>query len=267
MGDAANKWANCLAQWSIPDHITAAAPRSPWGFPVEVFAARAEEALRQPDTPTSERARAALSDWQRPTLLDVGCGAGYASLPLVPPAAQLTGVDSSADMLTAFSKMGRERGAEVRTVEGRWPDVRPEVAPHDVVVCSDVVYGVPEIEEFVLALTATAKALVVLELPVEHPLAWMSPLWETFHGLQRPVEPVLDDFLDVLVQLSLPGIEVIRWNRAERDPAQWSERVARVTTRLCLPSNREPEVAQALSTVLTATRPVATVSWQGAAAR
>jgi len=267
MGDAADKWAHCLAQWSIPDHITAAAPRSPWGFPVEVFAARAEESLRQPDSPTSERARAALSGGQRPTLLDVGCGAGYASLPLVPPAAQLTGVDSSADMLTAFSKRGRELGAEVRTVEGRWPDVSESVAPHDVVVCSDVVFGVAGIEEFLLALTAKAKTLVVLELSVEHPLAWMSPLWETFHGLKRPVEPVLDDLLDVLVHLALPGLEVIRWDRAERDRAQWSERVARVTTRLCLPSSREPEVAQALSAVVTATRPVATVSWRGNVAR
>jgi len=267
MGDAANTWAKCLAQWSIPDYITAAAPRSPWGFPVEVFVARAEEALRQPDSPTSARARETLSELEHPTLLDVGCGAGYASLPLVPPATQLTGVDSSAEMLTAFSERGRELGAAVRTVEGRWPDVRAEVSPHDVVVCSDVVYGVSEIEEFLLALTATAKSLVVLELSVEHPLAWMSPLWKTFHGLQRPVEPRLEDFLNVIADLELPGVEVVRWERAERDPAQASERVARVTSRLCLPSDREPEVALALPDVLSPTRSVATVSWSGTAAR
>jgi hypothetical protein len=39
---AAEHWRDELRRWAIPPQIIAAAPESPWGFPTELFARRAE---------------------------------------------------------------------------------------------------------------------------------------------------------------------------------------------------------------------------------
>ncbi len=41
---AAERWAEALAGWAIPEPILAAAPESPWGFPSDLFARRADAA-------------------------------------------------------------------------------------------------------------------------------------------------------------------------------------------------------------------------------
>ena len=65
-------------------------PESPWTFPVELFAARADAAARRfKPTPSNLRALEALTE--HGTVLDVGCGAGAASLPLVVRAGRLVG--------------------------------------------------------------------------------------------------------------------------------------------------------------------------------
>ena len=93
---AAQRWRDMLAGWAIPSEILRDAPVSPWGFSVRDFADRAERHRRDP-TPGHERARQVLADGDR--VLDVGCGGGAGSLPLVPPAGALTGVDASPDVV------------------------------------------------------------------------------------------------------------------------------------------------------------------------
>jgi hypothetical protein len=68
----------------------------------------------------------------------VGCGAGAASLPLVPPATALTGLDSSAEMLRSFAAEATVRSVPYGVVEGRWPDVAGLVPPAYLVVCHHV---------------------------------------------------------------------------------------------------------------------------------
>ena len=65
-------------EWAIPEAILASAPEPPWGFPVEVFVDHARRAFDEGWTPTHHRVAEALPAWG--DLLDVGCGAGAASL-------------------------------------------------------------------------------------------------------------------------------------------------------------------------------------------
>src|SRR4249920_1280541 len=79
--DAADRWAAYLAQWAVPEPILAGATRSPWGHPVQRFAARADADIAGPTGTSYGRALDALAlvrgQTGRPgTVLDVGAGAG-----------------------------------------------------------------------------------------------------------------------------------------------------------------------------------------------
>ncbi|MDE3078268.1 MAG: class I SAM-dependent methyltransferase, partial [Chloroflexota bacterium] len=168
-GSAANRWTAYLQEWAIPKNILDAAPESPWGFPVEQFARRADAALGRPRTASDERALEALP--RDGSVLDVGCGAGAASLPLAPEAGRLIGVDLSAELLDAFRQRVLAAGKEVRTVQGAWPDVAEQTPKADVVICHHVFYNVPGLAAFARELTSHARRRVVVELTASHPMS------------------------------------------------------------------------------------------------
>src|SRR5204863_7960861 len=97
---AATRWREDLARWAIPDQILERAPESPWHFPVKLFASRADSVQGTAPTPSNLRALEALP--KGGSVLDVGCGAGAASLALTSLASTLLGVDTSGEMLEAF---------------------------------------------------------------------------------------------------------------------------------------------------------------------
>jgi SAM-dependent methyltransferase len=275
--DPAARWAAYLAEWAIPDEILASTDRSPWGHPVQRFAARADADLAAPGGASYRRALDALTDvrgrtGQPGTLLDVGAGAGAASLPLAGWTRATTAVDPSPAMLAAFAERAEAvpDGPTFVTVQGRWPDVADQVDVHDVVVSHHVLYDVQDVAPFVAALTAKARRRVVVEVVPVHPLTWLNPLWLQFHQLRRPTRPTADDLVSVLHALGVRALVVERWDRTEVDGLTREEMVALVTQRLCLPVEREPEVAAALDQThrvpQPATRPVVTLSWAGAAA-
>lgn len=258
---AERRWAEGLAAWALPEHILAAAPRSPWGFEPSVFGALADAALeRAEDTPSDAAARAALPPSGE--VLDVGAGAGAASLRLHADAGSITAVDPSADLLAAFRERAERLGLHHRTVEGRWPDVAAEVEPADVVVCHHVLYNVPGLVDFAVALDEKARARVVIELTAVHPLAWMAPLWLRLHGLERPHGPTAEDALAVLRGLGLEP-EVVRWYRPYGQRGESDLRsLERNARRLCLPPERLDELRAALEAHPPPDgRDVLTVSW------
>jgi SAM-dependent methyltransferase len=264
---AARRWAEDLAAWAIPPEILERAPESPWGCPTGLFARSAEDALEGragSGSPSGRRAREALPPGG--SVLDIGVGGGAASLPLAPPAARITGVDQSPGMLAAFAALADRVGVVHAEVEGNWPDVASTVEPADVVVCHHVVYNVADLAAFAEALTARARHRVVLELTAAHPQSNLNPLWLQFHGLERPSRPTAADVAAVLAELALEvGQE--RWEA----PSRWagsdrSELVAFTRRRLCLPPERDPEVAAALGANLgLGPRPVVTMWWAGTA--
>jgi SAM-dependent methyltransferase len=264
---AAERWAEQLAAWAIPEDILAAAPESPWLLPPSQFGVARRDS--GPGSPTRTASAAVLEGGG--TVLDVGAGGGAASLPLAPPADEVVAVDSSAEMLDAFAAAARERGVAHRTVLGRWPDVAADVGPADVAVCSHVAYNVPDIGPFLEALSAHARRRVVLELTAHHPLSPLNGLWRRFHGIERPTRPTADDLVAVLAEQGVRP-DVVRWARPGRGrltPDQRSELVAMTRRRLCLPPERDAEVAAALGDEgddpVAVPRDVVTIWWAGRA--
>ena len=238
-------WQAELAAWAIPEEILASVPDSPWELPVGLFRSRADEARTRPPTPSDREAARWLPDGG--TVLDVGAGGGAASLPLAGKAARLVAVDESAGMLAAFRAAAAAAGVAAETIEGRWPDLAGTVGPADVVVCYDVLYNVPDLDRFARALTAHARRRVVVQLGERHPLVEEAPLWRRFHGLERPTGPSGDDAEAVLRAL---GLEVARqdWTAGPRASfASFQDLVDFLRRRLCLPREREAELAAVLA--------------------
>lgn len=260
---AADHWREQLAGWGLPQEIVDQAPESPWFHDPRRFAV--DGALDR-DTTSSRWAREVLPPVGG-TVLDVGCGGGRSALPLVPPATELIGVDTSPVMLERFAAAAAEVGVARRTVEGTWPDVAPDTPVADVVVCHHVAYNVGELAPFLLALTEHARLAVVVELPVAHPMSAWAPAWQHFWGLARPTGPTADDFVAVVRELGLePEVEVSGRGALASAAADPDVFVPTTRRRLCLPAERDDEIASWLEE-----HPppfvdrVATVRWPGTA--
>jgi SAM-dependent methyltransferase len=256
--DAPARWRDQLAAWAIPAPILAAAPESPYGFPVDMFGADAQPG----DTPSRRRSLEKLP--RGGSVIDVGCGGGQAGLALVPPAARVVGVDSSADMLAAFARAAEARAVDHAEVAGSWPDVAAQAGRADVVVAHHVLYNVPDLAGFASALTGAARNRVVVELTDTHPWVPTNHLWRRFHDLERPAGPTAELAVAALRALGL----AVEWEYWER-PARRVDRpatVAFVRRRLCLPAACDAEVDAALPADYEfAPRRVATLWWDGAA--
>lgn len=260
--DAANRrWAAALDLWAIPDDLVAAAPETPYFFSHAVFSAAADAALdRADDTVSDAVAKQALPDGG--AVLDVGVGAGAASLPLA--AGHVIGVDPDAELLEAFTARAAGRGIRSNAIQGAWPDVESRTPSAHVVVCHHVVYNVADLAGFATALTAHAERRVVIELTAVHPMTWLAPYWEALHGIRQPDRPTVDDAVGLLTGLGL-DVRQQRWRRpvqmiGENDAAA----VARIARRLCLPADRHHELARVLAQDPPPTeRDVVTLWWEG----
>jgi len=238
------RWASDLGAWAIPDEILARAPESPWGFPVEPFRARAERSAGEAAASLSAR-RALEALPERGSVLDVGSGAGAASLALVPWAGFVTAFDPSERMLAAFEELASAAGVERRAVRGSWPDDAASAGEADVVVCHHVVYNAPDLVGFARALDDHAGRRVVIEMTARHPRAWMNELWMRFHSLERPDGPTSDDAFEVLRGA---GFDVRRedWLLPRNGVGPREDAVASARRMLCLTADRDAELADAL---------------------
>lgn len=270
---AIERWRAALAEWAIPADILAAAPESPWQLRPHQFAARADRAVHE-EAPTPSRARALEALPEGGTVLDIGAGAGAASLPLLGRAARLIAVDGDAAMLDEL-RARAPAGVELTVVHGTWPDVAGSVDEADVVVCHHVAYNVPNLDVFVQRMTEKARHRVVLELTSMHPRSTQNFLWPIFHGIQRPERPTAGDAVEVIRACGLaPQVE--EWQRREVLIAaeELPELVASMRRYLCLTPDRDPDVARALEGHLItrgervglAALPVVTVWWDVTAA-
>jgi 2-polyprenyl-3-methyl-5-hydroxy-6-metoxy-1,4-benzoquinol methylase len=209
-----------------------------------MFARRADRSATAPGGASFEQAWAALDP--PGSVLDVGAGAGAASLPLLPRTTTLTAVDAEERMLALLAHRAEAAGHHASRVTGRWPDVAPLVPVADVVTCHHVFYNVPDLEPVARALTEHARRRVVVEVSAVHPMTSLNPLWLRFHDLVRPERPTGDDVLAILAAMGL-RVEVLRWHSASgQDYGSFAELADVTRRRLCLPPNRTAEVAEAL---------------------
>jgi precorrin-6B methylase 2 len=245
MQTASERWRSELAAWAIPEHITAAVADSPWALPTEVFARRADQHVAAPSGVSFERAAQALRP--RGEVLDVGAGAGAASLPLSPWTTRLTAVDSSPSMMDALTERASRLGVDLVLHTGSWPSVGSTVGPADVVVCHHVAYNVPELGAFARALHEHARRRVVIELTAGHPMRLLNPLWKALHNLDRPDGPTAQDAVAVLREVGLdPRAEA--WQRPPRPEYPTFDELVTITgRRICLPPSRSDELAAALT--------------------
>ena len=258
-----DEWKQSLAAWAIPEALVASAPQSPYFFDPEVFIAAADEALARPnDTISDQVARAALPPGG--TVLDVGVGAGAASLRL--GASKITGIDPSRELLDAFVERADRLGITASTIQGTWPNASSQTSAADVVVCHHVLYNAPDLSAFVQALTARATGRVVVEFTAQHPMGWLAPYWKALYGLSQPERPSADDAIEVITALGIT-VEQQRWTRRIQMLGGTSEaQLARVARRLCLPADRTEELRRLLSQQPPPTdRQVVTAWWQGEA--
>ncbi len=268
-----DQWQADLVAWAIPGHITAAVEESPWVLPRDVFARRADRLRQAPAGPSYEREREALDP--PGSVLDIGCGAGAACLPLASRMTELTAVDTDEAVLGMLAQRAAAAGVETRTVTARWPDIAPKVPPADLVTCHNVVFNVPDLGPFLAELTSHARRRVVVETTAVHPLSALSPLWLRFHGLARPQRPAATDLLDILAAMGIAAGHT-EWRRpADADYHGMTELVEVTRRRLCLPPERAPDVEAALrdlgaapghlGDLGTAGRDVVTIWWEGTA--
>jgi SAM-dependent methyltransferase len=268
------RWQADLEAWAIPEYITAAVSESPWVLPRQVFARRAERLATAPAGPSYEHAWAALDP--PGSVLDVGAGPGSASLPLLPRCTELTAVDTEADMLELLGERAQRAGLRPRLVVGRWPAAAAEAGQADVVTCHHVTYNVQEIAPFLVALTAAARRLVVLEMTATHPLTSLNELWLKFHDLRRPEGPTAADLLAILSALGIEAGHQSWRRRSGADYASFAELVDVTRRRLCLRPDRAADVGRALEDagvdpeqpidLGSSGREVVTIWWDGRAA-
>ncbi|HUY55198.1 MAG TPA: methyltransferase domain-containing protein [Candidatus Nanopelagicaceae bacterium] len=261
---AADTWASALAQWAIPGPILAQAEQSPWELRPESFADTAYLALRSAPTVTHLRALEELPEGG--SVLDVGAGAGAASLPLAARAGEIVAIDRSAAMLQELLVVAGGR-TRVATVEGTWPQAAALVAAADVVVCANVAYNVPDLGPFVAALAAKARRRVVLELTAVHPQASLNGLWQHFWQLERPGTPTAEVAAAVVAERLRVEVAQERWVRpALRGGRSDPITVAEVRRRLCLTPESDREIAELLrSRAAVAPVEMVTMWWPGAA--
>lgn len=251
------RWATALQTWGIPQEILNRAPQNPWIHPVATF--RPEGNLMV-ETPSRLRALEALAMVDNPSVLDVGCGGGRAAFGLTPPAVRVIGVDHQQEMLNVFADEAQQRGLEVKTVLGDWPDVSEQTPTADVVVCHHVYYNVQDIGPFAQALHDHATTRVVVELPQRHPLDSLSEYWKHFWNLDRPTSPTAQDAHEAMKTLGFDAhLELFRVSSSTRTIT--NEDVEHTRIRLCLPSTRDDEIRTFMESHPAGDRQLATIWW------
>ena len=242
--EALSRWRTALADWAIPARILDQAPASPWTTERAIFTRRAATQLARPSGNSYDRALEALPPGG--AVLDVGSGAGAASLPLLDGAGSLSAVDHDEQLLRELAALAGARRATVDTVIGSWPAVADRVARADVVVCHHVLYNIPDLGPFIDALHEHARRRVVIEITARHPTARLNPLWKRFHDLDRPTRPTWEDAVEA-IRTNRSGVHAEpRQITADGSAGTWDEHVAFTCRRLCLPRERMGEVAAAL---------------------
>lgn len=156
--------------------------------------------------------------------LDAGAGAGRFAFPLALAVREVIALDPSPAMVKALVDGLAEYGiANVRVVEGRWPDAAAAFGPSpfvDVCFIANVGHDTEAIGPFVEALDAAARRACVAVMQEQPPASIAAPFFEAVHGEPRTPLPALADFVDLLeARGSSPTVEIL-----ERPARAWRSR-------------------------------------------
>lgn len=163
------------------------------------------------------------------TVLDVGGGAGRLALPLAIKTKSATVVEPSDGMLSELRQAMQDADVKnVDIVNSEWAEA--SVEPHDLVLCSHVVYGIGDIETFVRKLHDSARKRVAIVSYMESPQSHLAALWEPVHGDTRINLPAMPELVNVLWEMDIyPNVDMMphRQRTAFESPEAALEQIAR----------------------------------------
>ncbi len=146
----------------------------------------------------------------RHSILDVGAGTGRFTLALASLAAQVTALEPNTSMLSYLREEVAAHGlTNVALLQNAWEDAPTDLRA-DFVICSHVLYPLPEIVPFLEKLHAASKQACYLYLRATSIDSLTAPLWQHFHGTERCLPPGYIHALDVLYELGIyANVEVV----------------------------------------------------------
>jgi len=243
---AAARWRAYLEGWALPPDLLEAVPDSPYSWPADLYRRRRRAEAGEPPNGTTRLLLALLPAGG--SLLDVGAGAGRASLPIAARGHPLTAVERNPAMAQALRSEAEAAGVAVQVIEGSWPEVAGGAGLHDVVLSAHVVYDVADLAPFLQALHEAARVAVVLEAGDRHPWASLIPYYRALHGLARPDGPTADLLAEVVAEVL--GVMPHREDRIRPSRmlfADLQELVEFYRRRLLVPVERTTELADRLA--------------------
>ena len=169
-----------------------------WSGQAERFAASAQRA------PQPDGFMRFLLPHLRPSdrLIDVGAGTGRYEPLLAGAVAELLAVEPSPSMRAQLEqRLADQQLANVRIIANTWPNA--DTPACDVAIAAHVLYGVREIEPFLLGMAAAAGRACFLLLAFRHPSSFVSPFWERLYGVPRLPLPGALECLNALYQLGI----------------------------------------------------------------
>jgi 2-polyprenyl-3-methyl-5-hydroxy-6-metoxy-1,4-benzoquinol methylase len=206
---AREAWRVALEAWAIPQRLIDAVGVDPHRWQPEFWERmRQVENARLADTPTFKLVDS-LS--RGGSVLDVGAGTGRLAIPLAAKGHRVTAVERDPAVAQALAGEALRSGVRLTQVVGAWPLVAGNTGVHDVVLSTQVVYDVPGIGGFVEAMHDRARRAVVVEMTPRHPWSALSRYFRSLHDLARPSRPTVEDFIDVVVEVTKVIPQQERW--------------------------------------------------------
>ena len=121
---------------------------------------------------------------QETTIIDVDGGAGRYALPLALKCRHVTVIEPSPAMCRSLKEQAEDSGiSNISVIQSSWEDVN--IDPADVVLCSHVIGGTREVQEFLKKLEGHAWRRVILVESMASPQAAFGGFWEKVYGEKR----------------------------------------------------------------------------------
>ncbi len=134
------------------------------------------------------------------TVLDVGGGFGAVAVPVAGRGRRVTVVEPHPSMVQLLERWAtQERVADrIRVVQQPWPPAAAEIEPHDVVVCSHVLYPIEDVVPFIDALIAATRRACLITMRLGGPEQAPGALFRDLHGEERVPQPGFGDLCALL---------------------------------------------------------------------
>ena len=161
------------------------------------------------------------------TVLDVGGGFGAVAIPVAERGHRVTVIEPHAAMLELLDRWATEARVreQLRVIAAGWPEAGASVEPHDVVVCSHVLYPIEDVVPFVRALVAATRHACLITLRMAGIEQTPDELFRELHGEDRVPQPGFGDLCAVLAAAGIPfGATTYEtdaaWSYADLDEAE-----------------------------------------------